>query len=108
MHRPLIFLNITTPNDTAGLQAILNEENKTKMFPLPLIQNASEEVFELIIENFEDSLCLFFSFRFRLLLYGIHQFMSYKQCKFSFFFVLFENMSFILGIKLLLKIHLFI
>jgi hypothetical protein len=30
--------------DIAGLEAILNEENKTKMFELPLIQNASDEV----------------------------------------------------------------
>jgi hypothetical protein len=44
MHRPLIFLNIGTSNDTAGLQAILTEENKSRMFALPLIQNASDDV----------------------------------------------------------------
>jgi hypothetical protein len=35
---------MNTSNDTAGLQTILNEENKTKMIPLSLIQNASDEV----------------------------------------------------------------
>jgi hypothetical protein len=31
-------------NTSAGLQAILTEENRTRMFELPLIQNASDEV----------------------------------------------------------------
>lgn len=49
IHRPLIFLNLdpikmSTSNETAGLQAIINEENKIKMFSLPLIQQASDEV----------------------------------------------------------------
>lgn len=50
-HRPLIYLNLdpikmNTTDDTAGLQAILYEENKTKMFQLPLIQNASDQVYK--------------------------------------------------------------
>ncbi|CAF3940139.1 unnamed protein product [Rotaria sordida] len=49
IHRPIIFLNLdpidmNTSNNIAGLQAILNEENKTRMFQLPLIQNASDEI----------------------------------------------------------------
>jgi kinesin family protein 13 len=44
MHRPLIFLDTNSSNDIAGLEAILDEENKTKMLQLPLIQNASDEV----------------------------------------------------------------
>ncbi len=46
MHRPLIFLNLNSinMNTSAGLQAILTEENTTRMFELPLIQNASDEV----------------------------------------------------------------
>jgi hypothetical protein len=35
---------MSATNDIAGLQATLNQENKTKMFPLSLIQNASDEV----------------------------------------------------------------
>jgi hypothetical protein len=37
---------MNTTDDTAGLQAILYEENKTKMFQLPLIQNASDQVYK--------------------------------------------------------------
>ena len=49
IHRPLIFLNVNPfntniSNDIAGLQAMINEENTTKMFQLSLIQNASDEV----------------------------------------------------------------
>ncbi|CAF1478921.1 unnamed protein product, partial [Adineta steineri] len=48
-HRPLIFLdldpvNMNTDNDTAGLKATLNEENKNDMFRLPLLHHASDEV----------------------------------------------------------------
>ncbi|CAF3438747.1 unnamed protein product [Rotaria sp. Silwood1] len=48
-HRPLIFLNLdpvnmNTENDTAGLKATLNEENKNDMFRLPLLHHASDEV----------------------------------------------------------------
>jgi hypothetical protein len=48
-HRPLIFLdldpvNMHTANDTAGLKATLNEENKNDMFRLPLLHHASDEV----------------------------------------------------------------
>lgn len=43
-HRPLIFLNIASNNDVAGLQATLCEEIPSKMLPLSLIQNASDEV----------------------------------------------------------------
>ncbi len=48
-HRPLIFLNLdpvnmNTENDTAGLRATLNEENKNDMFRLPLLHHASDEV----------------------------------------------------------------
>ena len=48
-HRPLIFLNLdpvnmNSENDTAGLKATLNEENKNDMFRLPLLHHASDEV----------------------------------------------------------------
>ena len=48
-HRPLIFLNLdpvnmNSANDTAGLRATLNEENKNDMFRLPLLHHASDEV----------------------------------------------------------------
>ena len=48
-HRPLVFLDLDpvhlhTANDTAGLKAILSEENKNDMFRLPLLHHASDEV----------------------------------------------------------------
>lgn len=53
MHRPILFLDIdplsmSPTEQTAGLRTILNEENKTPMFQLPLIQNASDEVNNLL------------------------------------------------------------
>jgi len=51
-HRPLIFLNLNSDNiDTAGLDATLSEENKTNMFELSLIQNASDQVNKKIIKK---------------------------------------------------------
>ncbi|CAF3499069.1 unnamed protein product [Rotaria socialis] len=49
MHRPIIFLDIdpldkSKLNSIVGLQAALIEENKTPMFALPLIQNASDQI----------------------------------------------------------------
>lgn len=44
IHRPLIFLNIKTATDIAGLQATLTEEDSTTMLSLPLIQQASDDV----------------------------------------------------------------
>jgi hypothetical protein len=35
---------MNTENDTAGLKATLNEENKNDMFRLPLLHHASDEV----------------------------------------------------------------
>ncbi|CAM4783139.1 unnamed protein product [Rotaria magnacalcarata] len=52
MHRPIIFLDIdpldkNKLNSIVGLQAALTEENKTPMFALPLIQNASDQAYAI-------------------------------------------------------------
>lgn len=81
-HRPMVFLNLdpvnmNTENDTAGLKAVLNEENKNDMFRLPLLHHASDEVREYF--DFEQSISAFFC-RFEQLHNGIHRFMKLRKC----------------------------
>jgi hypothetical protein len=42
---------MNTANDTAGLKATLNEENKNDMFRLPLLHHASDEVNSFLSEK---------------------------------------------------------
>jgi hypothetical protein len=48
-----------TANDTAGLKATLNEENKNDMFRLPLLHHASDEVKSFLFLSEKDNLCFF-------------------------------------------------
>jgi len=52
---------MNTENDTAGLKATLNEENKNDMFRLPLLHHASDEVRFLLFFLFRNKIVLSFT-----------------------------------------------